>query len=144
MITDGPELINIRSEEALLSYRRKDLISYQVEPGWQLHTMLFRRSYILTFHRIHTINTAPETSLEGCSCCLLLSIRRFFFTAVVLLWGWYPLVTLSSGTEGWSYSEDLNFLPVQNLSGQPRILTEGGFEPGTWRFGPQTSLALDH
>ena len=26
-----------------MSYRRKDLISYQVELGWQLHTMLFRQ-----------------------------------------------------------------------------------------------------
>ena len=43
-----------------MSYRRKDLISYQVEPGWQLHTMLFRRSYIRTFHRIHTIIRLPK------------------------------------------------------------------------------------
>ena len=43
-----------------MSYRRKDLISHQVEPGWQLHTMLFRRSYIRTFHRIHTIIRLPK------------------------------------------------------------------------------------
>ena len=136
------------SEEALLSYRRKDLISHQVEPGWQLHTMLFRRSYIRTFHRIHTIIRLPKRlwkDISGCSCCAV-----FFCRSVA---SFLPqLFSFEDGTLWLLYlrepKDDLtqktSIFYRSSLSGQPRILTEGGFEPGTWRFGPQTSLALDH